>query len=147
MHWGQTPKMQCWPVCKRRCTGRRRVLHHRHMCKQNQGRVLMHAWQRPRLDLLGADNPDAEGTSRDCQAAMSRAARGRTSGFLFEVRGARPRTHRVTEENCRGSSATLDQVRSVGRRVRLRAEARACPAIPASHTEPSIETTELRDLR
>ena len=30
---------------------------------------------------------------------------------------------------------------------RLRAEARACPAPPASHTEPSIETTELRDLR
>ena len=29
----------------------------------------------------------------------------------------------------------------------LRAEARACPAPPASHTEPSIETTELRDLR
>ena len=42
------------------------------------------------LDLLGA-----EGISRNCQEAMSRAACRRTSGFLFEVR-ARTRTHRTT---------------------------------------------------
>ena len=141
------PDLQCWPVCKRRCKGRRRVLHRRHMCKQNQGKVPMHVSEaqvrvsrlQATLDLLGTRI--SQGISRDCQAAMSRAARGRTSGFLFKVRGACPRTHRATEENCRGSTATLTKCESqlaagLQDLEWLRAEVRACPALPASHTKP-----------
>ena len=56
--------------------------------------------KRKKNGFVGSRQPrrrTSEGISGDSQAAMPRAARGRMSGFLFEVRGARPRTHQTTD--------------------------------------------------
>ena len=161
----KSPILQCWPVCKRALQRAKESSSPSTHVQAEPGRSpdarVAEAQARvsrlqAALDLFGADNPDAELLKASLETAKRqwwRAARGRTSGFLFEVRGARPRTHRATEENCRGSSAALGQVRiSVGRRVaRFGTITSRSPCMSGtssvSHTEPSIETTELRDLR
>ena len=55
-----------------------------------------------RIGCVGGRQPRRrtfEGISRDCQAAMSRATHGRTSGFLFEgARGRIKRQKKIVEE-------------------------------------------------
>ena len=93
------------------------------------------------LDLLGADNPDAEllKASLETAAAMSRAARGRTSGFLLKF---------VERAQGRNATATLDQVRVLnwpqGCKIWNGAHVRHLQRLTQNLR---VETTELRDLR
>ena len=102
------------------------------------------------LDLLGADNPDAEFLKASLETAK-RQCRVQPVGerldsclkFVDRAQGRIERQKKIVEE----AQQLLTKCAGLQDLERLRAEARACPAPPASYTEPSIETTELRDLR
>ena len=109
----------------------RSILHHhrvpRRSSPQPEEQSFIHSKAQARvsrlqaaLDLLGADNPDAELLNASLETAKRQCrvqpVGERLDSCLKFVE--RPRTHRATEEHCRGSSAAFDQVRiSVGCRV------------------------------
>ena len=107
------------------------------------------------LDLLGADNPDAELLKASLETAK-RQCRVQPVGerldsclkFVERAQGRIERQKKIVEEAQQLLTKCESQLAAGLQDLeRLRAEARACPAPPASHTEPSIETTELLDLR
>ena len=106
-------------------------------------------------DLLGVDNPDAEllkasleAPKRQCRVQPVGERLDSCLKFVERAQGRVERQKRIVEE----AQQVLDNYESqlaagLQDLERLRAEARACPIPPPSHSEPASETTELRELR
>ena len=106
-------------------------------------------------DLLGVDNPDAEllkasleAPKRQCRVQRVGECLDSCLKFVERAQGRVERQKRIVEEAQQVLANYESQLAAwVQDLERLRAEARACPIPPPSHSEPASETTELRELR